>query len=165
MKKVEFFFKKILLQLLLFVTKFNRNKREVLRGNFSKILFIRLNRIGDALVTTPLLHLLKKKINPKIFLLADKKNYFIYSNNPDIDKVIVFKRGYKGIVDILNFIKKENIDTVVDLHDDISTTVSYIIALSKAKNKFGLEKGNKSIYTKTVPKLDSKNTHIVTRLN
>ena len=165
MKKIEYFFKNILLQILLFIagskTKKDNNKP---LGNFSRILFIRLNRIGDALVTTPLLHLIKKKLNPKIYLLADKKNFFVFSNNPDVDETITFKRGIKGIFDIMDLIKKEKIDTVVDLHDDVSTTVSYLVALSHAKNKFGLEKKNKNLFTKTILKLDSKNTHVVARL-
>jgi ADP-heptose:LPS heptosyltransferase len=164
MKKVEIFFKNMLLKILLFISSFRKNKNELSLDRFSKVLFIRLNRIGDALVSTPLLHLIKKKLNPKIFLLADKKNYFVYNNNPDVDKVIVFQKGFKGIKNILNFIEKENITTIVDLHDDISATVSYIIALSNAENKFGLEKENKIIFTKTVPKLNPKNTHVITRL-
>ncbi len=164
MKNIEKFLKNILLRFLLLISKFNRNKKADSSGKFNKILFIRLNRIGDALVTTPVLHLLKKKLNPKIYLLADKKNHFVYNNNPDIDEIIIFKKGIKGINEILNFIKKEDIETIVDLHYDISTTVSYIIALSNAGNKFGIEKENKIIYTKTVPQLDSKSMHIVIRL-
>jgi ADP-heptose:LPS heptosyltransferase len=164
MKSIEIFFKNILLRVLLFISKFNKNNKGESSNKFAKILFIRLNRIGDALVTTPLLHLLKKKINPKIYLLADKKNYFAYNNNPDVDEVIIFKKGVKGILEIINLIKTENINTIVDLHDDVSTTVSFIIALSSSGNKFGLEKENKIIYTKTIPKLDSKKVHVVTRL-
>ncbi len=164
MKKIEYFFKNILLQLLLFTTRFKKNNDNKPRGNFSKILFIRLNRIGDALVTTPLLHLIKKKLNPKIYILADKKNHFVFTNNPDIDGILTFKRGFKGIFEVIDFIKREKIDTIIDLHDDISTTVSYIISMCQAKNKFGLEKENKNLYTKTIQKLDSKSTHVVTRL-
>ena len=164
MKKIEIFFKNILLGFLLFISKLSKNKNVKSSNRSSKVLFIRLNRIGDALVTTPLLHLLKKKLNPKIYLLADKKNYFVYSNNPDIDETVIFKKGLKGILEVLSFIRSENINTVVDLHDDVSTTVSYIIALCKAENKFGLEKENKIIYTKTTPRLEPKNVHIVARL-
>ncbi|MEJ2616993.1 MAG: glycosyltransferase family 9 protein, partial [Ignavibacteriaceae bacterium] len=78
--------------------------------------------------------------------------------------ILTFKRGFRGIFEVIDFIKKEKIDSIVDLHDDISTTVSYIISISQAKNKFGLEKENKNIYTKTIEKLDPKSTHIVTRL-
>jgi ADP-heptose:LPS heptosyltransferase len=163
MKQIEIFFKNIFLKLLLFISKQTSNRKEN-DTDYSKILFIRLNRIGDALVSTPLLHLIKEKLKIKIYVLADKKNYFVFTNNPDIDKVITFKKGINGIKEVLNYITKEKLDTIVDLHDDVSTTVSFIIALSKAKNKLGLEKENKIIYTKTIPRLDSKSVHVVKRL-
>ncbi|MHB8579561.1 MAG: glycosyltransferase family 9 protein [Ignavibacteriaceae bacterium] len=130
----------------------------------SKILFIRLNRIGDALVVTPLIHEIRHAVKSKIFLLADRKNYFVFENNKDIDKVITFEKGIRGIIAVLKFIKDNKINTVVDLHDDISTTVTFLIAFSKASNKFGLEKENKKIYTKTVPKLNPINYHVVDRI-
>lgn len=164
MKKVEIFFRNLLLKLLLLISSSKQRESGLEKSEFSKILFIRLNRIGDALVTTPLLHLIKKELGCKIFILADKKNHFVFENNEDIDSIIIFEKGLKGIRRILNFIRKENIQTVVDLHDDVSTTVSFLIALSKAKNKFGLEKENKNIYTKIIPKLDPKNTHVVDRI-
>jgi ADP-heptose:LPS heptosyltransferase len=162
MKKIEFLLKNVLLRLLLLFSSSRQTPVEDL--NFKRILFIRLNRIGDALVTTPLLHQVKKNINCKIYLLADKKNYFAFNNNSDIDKLIIFNKGIKGILEILNLVKREKIDTVVDLHDDVSTTVSFLTALSNAKNKFGLQKGNDIIYTKTIPRPDHTSVHVVERL-
>lgn len=165
MKKVEIFFKNLLLRFLLLISNTKQNKNyPPSTNNFSKILFIRLNRIGDALVTTPLLHLIKKKLNSKIYILADKKNYFAFDNNEDIDSVLVFQKGLKGIRQVLRFIKNENIQTIVDLHDDVSTTVSFLTALGKTQNKFALEKENKNIYTKTIPKPDPKKNHVVDRI-
>ncbi|MEO8399611.1 MAG: glycosyltransferase family 9 protein [Ignavibacteriaceae bacterium] len=164
MKKIEIFFKNILLKILLAIAKFNRPKNNQNLNNFSRILFIRLNRIGDALVATPLLHRIKVNLNSKIYVLADKKNYFAFNNNSDVDKLLVFKKGIKGILEVIEFIKRERIDTIVDLHDDVSTTVSFIIALSNASNKLGLEKENKIIYTQTVKKLDVKSNHVVERI-
>ncbi|NWF89688.1 MAG: glycosyltransferase family 9 protein [Ignavibacteriaceae bacterium] len=164
MKQIEIFLKNILLRLLLLLSKPNNSGKRNLGAAHSKILFIRLNRIGDALVTTPLLHLVKQKLNARIYVLADKKNHFIFTNNPAIDKVVVFNKGIKGLNEVLKFIKQENFDTIVDLHDDVSATVSLIIALSKIESKFGLEKENKIIYTKTTPRLDSKTVHVVDRI-
>lgn len=164
MKKIEIFLKNILLRILLIFSGRKKNKNEEGINNFTSVLFIRLNRIGDALVSTPLLHEIKKKVNCRVYLLADKKNYFVFNNNPDIDELIIFNKGIKGIKEVLKFIKKNNIDTVVDLHDDVSTTVSFIIALSDAKNKFGLKKDNEIIYTKTVQKSDRSKVHVVDRL-
>lgn len=163
MKKVEIFFRNLILNLLL-LQKPAGEKVNAGQEKYSKILLIRLNRIGDALITTPLLAELRKNLNAKIYLLADKRNYFIYNNNPSIDTVIVFNKGLKGIFEILQFIKREKIDTVADLHDDVSTTVSYIVAMAKVRNKFGLEKENKKIFTRTIPKPDPVEYHVVERI-
>ena len=164
MKKIEIFLKNVLLKVLLVLSvRKNGNKGDNLT-NFKSVLFIRLNRIGDALVSTPLLHLVKKNTGCRIFLLADKKNYFAFYNNPDIDKLIVFKKGLMGIYEVLRVMKDNNIDTVVDLHDDVSTTVSFIVALSSVKNKFALKKGNELIYTKTIERPDRSKVHVVDRL-
>ncbi len=164
MKKLEFFFKNILLNILLFFNSHDDKGGIVPGKDFEKILFIRLNRIGDALVVTPLLHEIKKKLNSKIYLLADKNNFVAFNNNTDVDEILVFDKDIKGFLKVLKFIKTENIKTVVDLHVDISTTVSFLIALCKAKNKFALEKSNKKIYTKTVKTLDGSKYHIVDRI-
>jgi ADP-heptose:LPS heptosyltransferase len=164
MKKFEIFLKNILLRLLLFIS-FTQRKSLV---KFSpdqntKILFIRLNRIGDALVTTPLLHQIKKNKGCSIFVLADKKNHFVFENCPDVDEVILYEKGIGKIRRLNKFIKKNNIEIIVDLHDDVSTTVSFIIWLTKAKYKFGLRKLNEKLYTKTVERLDPTKYHVIER--
>lgn len=164
MKKIEVLFKYFLLNLLLILKPHSGSVSDSVFNEKDKILFIRLNRIGDALVSTPLLHFVKQKLKCKIYVLADVKNFFIFRNNPEIEETIIFKKGIKGFRESFHFIKKEKINTVVDLHDDVSTTVSFLIGMSSAKNKFGLEKANKKIYTATVPRLDSVNVHVVTRL-
>ena len=164
MKKIEFFLKNILLKVLLGLKHRQMNSGETIFDNSSKILFIRLNRIGDALVTTPLLREIKSKLKLKIYVLADRKNKAAYQNNPDIDELKIFDKGLKGFFETLRFIQKENIGTVVDLHDDVSATVSFLIALCSCKNKFGLAKENKIIFTKTVPRLDACKFHVVDRI-
>lgn len=164
MKKIEVLLKNLLLNLLLSLKPhYSSGSAEQISRN-DKILFIRLNRIGDALVTTPLLHFIRVNLQCRIYMLADVKNFFIFRNNPDIDKTIIFKKGLRGFREFFDLIKKENINTVVDLHDDISTTVSFLIALSRSNNKFGLEKSNKKIYTKTVTRLNPVNVHVVNRI-
>lgn len=163
MKKIELFLKNVLLNLYLILKQkpvdssvtFNRN---------SKILFIRLNRIGDALISTPIIHFIKEKVDCKIYVLADMKNFFVLKNNPDIEEVLIFKKGIKGFREFFSFLKKERIETIIDLHDDVSTTVSFLIARSRVKNKFGLEKENKKIFTRTIQRPDPVNVHIVYRI-
>ncbi|MEJ5262067.1 MAG: glycosyltransferase family 9 protein [Ignavibacterium sp.] len=164
-KKIEQSFRKALLKFLLLFSK-QKNTESKLPSITSdtKVLFVRLNRIGDALVSTPLIDLVKSKTGCKVFVLADKKNHFVFSNNPNIDKVIVFEKGFKGFLSVLKFIKEQQIDIIVDLHDDVSTTVSYLFALANAKYKFGLQKQNKDFYTHTVLRIDSRKEHVIDRL-
>ncbi len=163
MKRIEIFLKNLILNILLLIKrKQESNSQYSYKGN-SKILFIRLNRIGDALVTTPLLHQIKLNLKSTVYVLADKTNFLAFKNNPDVDKLIIFEKGIKGFSNILHFIKEENIDTVVDLHDDVSTTVSFIVAFCKAQNKFGFEKRNKILYTKTIKIPDGIINHKVDR--
>lgn len=162
MKKIEYLFKNFLLGLLIFFSSLRR--RTQLKKEVQKILFIRLNKIGDALVATPLLHKIKSELRCIIYVLADKKNYFVFESNPCVDKVIIHCKSVRGIFEAIRFVSREKIDTVVDLHDDVSTTVSFIVALSKASNKFALEKENKKIFTGTVPRLNPISSHVVYRI-
>ncbi|MGQ9797939.1 MAG: glycosyltransferase family 9 protein [Ignavibacterium sp.] len=150
--------------LLLFRKSNGRNSSNPAITSNKKILFVRLNRIGDALVSTPLIDLIKKKTGCIIYVLADKKNHFVFSNNPHINGLIVFEKGLKGFISVIKFIKNEQIDVMVDLHDDVSTTVTYLFAIANVKYKFGLNKINNEIYTHTVQRLDSSSNHIIDRI-
>jgi ADP-heptose:LPS heptosyltransferase len=164
MKKFEILLRNILLKLILFFNPVNKDFDKPVFSDKSKLLFIRLNRIGDALVTTPLLYEIKQQIGCKIYVLADKKNHFIFRNNPSIDEVIIFNKDLNSIININKIIKKNNIDAVIDLHDDVSTTVSFLIALAKVRYKFALKKSNSSLYTNLVDRLDSHSNHVIDRI-
>jgi ADP-heptose:LPS heptosyltransferase len=164
MKKIEKFFKNILLRTLLFFNRAPKSNAKLNLTSKSKILFIRLNRIGDALVTTPLLSAVKNKTGSNIHILADKKNHFVFENNPDIDKVFVFEKGFSGIKKFRKYLNSENYDVIVDLHDDVSTTVSFLVALSGVEFRIALRKANYKIFTDTIEKLDPTKFHVVDRL-
>lgn len=164
MKKFEIFLKNILLKLLV---TFNPVKKNIPLPRFdsnSNLLFIRLNRLGDALVTTPLLYEIKKQLKCRVYVLADRKNHFIFKNNPSVDEVIIFEKGLRGYINFHKIIKQKHIDALVDLHDDVSTTVSFLLAMSKAKYKFGLQKSNSSIHTHTVERKDPRKYHVIERI-
>ncbi len=162
-KKLELALRKLLVKLLTGGTKV-KSSGDLSSEKINKILIIRLNRIGDALVTTPLIKILKQNLNCEIHLLSDEKNYFVFSNNKDIDKLIVFHKGIKGFNNFIKLDKIEKYDLIIDAHDDVSTTVSFLVQLSRAPHKLALEKENKEIFTVTVPRPDSTNTHVVDRI-
>jgi ADP-heptose:LPS heptosyltransferase len=164
LKIIEIYIRHLLLQLLLLIKKKESQSTIPKFGRNSKILFIRLNRIGDALVTTPLLSELKRQTGSKIYILAGSKNYFIFENPEICDEVIVHKKGFNSQIELIRSLNSIGFDAIVDLHDDISTTVSYLIAFVKCNYKFGLSKGIDKLFTHTIQRLDPEKYHVVDRM-
>jgi ADP-heptose:LPS heptosyltransferase len=164
LKELEILFRKFLLKLLLLT---RRRKKVTSLPTFtkeSKILFIRLNRIGDALVATPLLKEIKSKIGCKIYVLASSSNYFIFENKKLTDEIIVYRKNMVGISKLIRMINQIGFDAIVDLHNDVSSTASYLMAFSKSSYKFGLTKENDKLFTHTVKKLDPSKHHVIDRV-
>jgi len=164
MKSIEVYIKNIFLSFLLFLNRKNKLAKEkysIEPG--AKILFVRLNRIGDALVVTPLLSEIKNKTDAEVYILASQANRMVFEDCPCVSKVIVFEKGLKGFLILLKLIEEEKFSAIVDLHDDVSTTVSFLIALAKVPLKFGLRKSNSRIFTHTVEKVDAAKSHVIER--
>ncbi|MFA7288803.1 MAG: glycosyltransferase family 9 protein [Melioribacteraceae bacterium] len=162
MKNIEIILRKVLLKIFLFFSK-NHNTNGIPDISNKKVLIIRLNRIGDALVTTPLITSLKNNFNPMIYLLADKKNHFVFKNNNAIEEVIIFDKK-KGLRETIEYLNKMDFDIIIDTHTDVSTTVSLLIAYLSAPIKIGFNKENRKIYTHLVPILNTKVFHVIDRL-
>jgi ADP-heptose:LPS heptosyltransferase len=164
MKKLEIVLKNLLLRILLSFNKSNKGAVIPCFNRDSKILCIRLNRIGDALVTTPFLKYISDNLNCRIDILADRKNYFIFESTLNKYNIFIYNKGLTGLYKLITLINRTKYNVIIDLHDDVSTTVSFIIALSKAPFKFALQKENKIIFTHTINRLAPENNHVIYRL-
>ncbi|NLT49293.1 MAG: glycosyltransferase family 9 protein [Ignavibacteria bacterium] len=164
MKEIEIFFKNVFLKLLLLFNRPSRKRALPVIDKNTKVLFIRLNRIGDALVTTPLLKFIKDNCNCSIGVLAGRKNFFVFKNTSSNSPILLFHKGLSGFIKTVSIINKNKYDIIVDTHDDVSATVSFLIALSKAPYKFGLKKDNETIFTHTVSKLNPSENHVINRI-
>lgn len=164
MKEIEITIKNFLLRILLLFNSSKKIDSNITLSKNSKILFIRLNKIGDALVTTPLIKLLKEQTGCHISVLVDKKNHFVFNNSKIYDEVIIYEKGIGGFVKTVSNINSKNYDAVIDLHDDVSTTVSFLIASIKCTVKIGFKKGNQEIYTHLVDKIDVSQNHVISRI-
>ena len=161
MKKIEIFLRRIILKFLIFFYPAVKSNDKPQFNRHSVLLFIRLNRIGDALVSTALLRAIKEQTGCNILVLADVKNYFVFEHCPSVDKTFIY---IKSSLSIKKIIEKESVDAIIDLHDDVSTTVSLLLMKSNVKYKIGFKKSNSKIYTHTVKKIDSSSHHIVERI-
>lgn len=164
MKELEIYIRRILLFIFLLFRKRSEKTSSPKFTRDFKILFIRLNRIGDALVTTPLLKEIKEQIGCKVYLLASSNNYFVFENSKLVDKIIIYRKNFKGVFSLIKMINSIGFDVIVDLHDDVSSTVSYLMAFTKSNYKFGLKKSNDKLFTHTVDKLDPLKYHVIDRV-
>lgn len=84
-----------------------------------KILVIRFSSIGDVVLTTPIIRVLKKQIpNSEIHFITKKTFRGILEHNPNIDRLYTIERS---INEVLSDLKKENYDYLIDLHKNTRT--------------------------------------------
>lgn len=84
-----------------------------------KILIIRFSSIGDIVLTTPVIRCIKQQIQGVEVHYITKQNFSsVISSNPYIDKLYTIKESTSEIIDQL---KKENYDYVIDLHHNVRT--------------------------------------------
>lgn len=82
----------------------------------AKILVIRFSSIGDIVLTSPVVRCLKMQLGAEVHFLTKKKFAEIAYSNPHIDKVIAFESDLSSILEEL---KKEQYDCIVDLHHNL----------------------------------------------
>lgn len=84
-----------------------------------KFLVIRFSSIGDIILTTPVLRIIKQQIpDSEIHYLTKKQFGFILKDNPNVDKLIEFEGNLKAIIQQLEL---EFYDHIIDLHHNIRT--------------------------------------------
>lgn len=83
-----------------------------------KILVVRFSSIGDIVLTTPVVRVLKKQINAEVHFLSFSKYSNLLLDNPYIDKVYTIDENINEIIPALI---KEKFDLLIDLHHNIRT--------------------------------------------
>ena len=86
-----------------------------------KILIIRFSSIGDIVLTTPVIRVLKSQIDHVQIHYATKRQYQgMLMENPYVDKVHVLD---KSLFELIRQLKAEHFDYVVDLHNNLRTRI------------------------------------------
>ncbi len=108
--------------------------------NDMKILVIRFSSIGDIVLTTPVVRCLKEQISGlELHYLTKFKYKGVLQHNPHIDKIHVYSKKYKSLINQLRY---ENFDQIIDLHNN-QRTFLFKMALgvkSMAVDKINLQK-------------------------
>ncbi|MBI3258960.1 MAG: glycosyltransferase family 9 protein [Ignavibacteriae bacterium] len=130
-----------------------------------KILFLRHDKIGDAIITIPSIRILRHHFETaQIDVLLGSKNIAASSAVLHyINKIWEYTKKTFGTIKLLNNIRAEHYDVIIDCMDNPSTTSRLIIRLANAKYSVGLENTPGGFYTHSIPIPDKTTTHIVER--
>jgi len=123
-----------------------------------KILVVRFSSIGDIVLTTPVVRMLKKQLNAQVHFLTKSAYITLLKNNPYIDSVYQID---DYINEVIADLKKENYDYIIDLHNNLRTQIlKFRLGVpSRSFNKLNMEK-----FMLTAFKIDSlPEIHIVDR--
>ena len=85
-----------------------------------KILVVRFSSIGDIVLTTPVVRMLKKQLNAQVHYLTKSSYVSLLKNNPYIDSVYQIENS---ISEVIADLKKEKYDYVIDLHSNLRTQI------------------------------------------
>ena len=123
-----------------------------------KILVVRFSSIGDIVLTTPVVRILKKQLNAQVHFLTKSAYVSLLKNNPYIDSVYQIDHSINAVITDL---KKEHYDYVIDLHHNLRTQIlKFRLGVpSRSFKKLNMEK-----FMLTTLKADSlPKIHIVDR--
>ncbi len=124
-----------------------------------KFLVIRFSSIGDIVLTTPVVRCLKKQVPGTVIHYLTKKGFgSILETNPYIDQLHFLDDDMEGL---LNKLKDENFDVIIDLHNNMRTLR---VKQALKKKSFSFEKLNVQKWLMTNLKWNFlPNIHIVER--
>ncbi len=123
-----------------------------------KVLIIRFSSIGDIVLTTPVIRVIREQWGAEVHFLTKSAFANIVEANPNIQKVFSFRKKLSEITPLL---KKEKYDLVVDLHRNIR---SFLIKLGLKRPAVTFDKLNKQKWWLTKFKINHlPDVHIVDR--
>ena len=104
-----------------------------------KILVVRFSSIGDIVLTTPVVRMLKKQLNAQVHYLTKSSYVSLLKNNPYIDSVYQIQNS---ITEVIADLKKEEYHYVIDLHSNLRTQIlKFRLGMpAKSFNKLNIEK-------------------------
>jgi ADP-heptose:LPS heptosyltransferase len=131
-----------------------------------RILLIRMERIGDVLVSVPVLRALRARYpQGRIDLLLSRANLAVRDAVlPFVDRVWCYDKTVRSALGLLRQLRGARYDVVVDLVDNPSATAQLVTRWCGAPAAVGLLHAEAGGYTHAAPLLDRSRTHVVERL-
>jgi lipopolysaccharide heptosyltransferase II len=132
--------------------------------NIGKILFVRTDRIGDMVLSTPSFRALKTAFpNSELTVLASPENRGLLSNNPYADHVLLYDRN-KALserVRILLKLRKVGFDLAVDPCTDYRLGTAFMAFLTGARTRLGFSSYGREAFLNLNAHCSDKSEHFV----
>ncbi|MFH1729862.1 MAG: glycosyltransferase family 9 protein [Pseudomonadota bacterium] len=148
---------------LSFLSKFVKNA-ELSKIEIKNILVIRLDRLGDLVLTTGIFEMLRKLYpNAKIHALINENLKDVLNNNPYVDETIGINPSLKGLLNLLiqNELKKYKFDLAIDCQANYKLFPAIICFLSKAKIRLGFPIFGKEAFYNLQCTSSTDNKHLI----
>jgi lipopolysaccharide heptosyltransferase II len=141
-----------------------KKKSIPLLSKIQRILFIRVDRVGDMALSTPALRAIKAAL-PKVQLtvMASLANAPILKNNPDVDEVIVYDQsaGLLKKMKFINRLRSRHFDLAIDPYNDYELKTAWLAGMSGAAHRIGYAAfGREIFFNCPSPKIEG-NKHFV----
>jgi len=156
LKKIEGYGKKLLFYLLsLFIRSEKIKRGDVDLGSIKKILIVRQDdRIGNLILTTPLLSALRKRFpQARIWFVASKTFHTLFSKSSLVDRILVAKKKQYifhplSLVWFIRKIRKEKFELAFDASDEsnFSFNNTFLVYLSGARYRLGFQKPQSHLF-------------------
>ena len=131
-KKLEHGFKRLVLALLSVVLRRGDARRwPVDPSSVHSILILRPDKLGDMIVTVPLMHIIKTEFpHIRIEIVASPHNQVVIRNDSVIDEIHLYSKGFFDVVTLLTRLRRRHFDIIYDpiCHDSATgLLMSHII--------------------------------------
>ncbi|MFN6113513.1 MAG: glycosyltransferase family 9 protein, partial [Bacteroidota bacterium] len=135
-------------------------------SSLRRVLLLRQDRIGDVLVSTPVIRELRRLLpQAEIDMVMSTNNISVrQAVDSEIDHVHVFRKSLLHLLVLRRALRRRRYDLVIDLMDNASSTSALLISGAQARMAIGVDKVNRGVYTHVVPLADQTRVHIVERI-
>lgn len=133
----------------------NKSRNGKTGDKYGRILVVRLDRIGDVLLSTPAVRALRRAY-PQSYIAFMVRPYAreVVDGNPCLDEIIIYDkekdgRGFAGALRTALMLKKKKFDLAVILHPTVRTHL--IAALARIPVRIGFDRKAGWLLTRRVP--------------
>jgi lipopolysaccharide heptosyltransferase II len=142
------------------------NPHEIQHGLhcFRKILFIRTDRIGDMVLSTPVFKAIKTAFpNTVLTVLASCKNYALIQSDPYVDEIIIHgsSAGLRETARMVRRLRSRRFDLVIDPMTSYDAQTAFLSYLTNAETRVGFTGFGREVFFSAPVKLPQRILGIV----